>query len=336
MAAADAIEPSPGASSVAPARVLYVGGAGRSGSTLLDLLLNEVPGIFAAGEVRYIWNRGVAANELCGCGHRFLSCPFWTAVGARAFGGWDAVNVDEVLHLQRSVDRHAAIPLMVRPRLRGDYGRRLRRFGETLECLYRAIAEVAGAEVVVDSTKRPSSAFLLASIPSIDLRFVQLVRDSRGVAFSWSKRVERPEVVDRVDFMPRYSSAEAGLRWMANNSLFHLLARTGVPGMRLRYEALVQAPAQELKRVVRHAGLAAPGGLAFVERRPVELRTNHVVAGNPLRLRDGLDLRLDEAWRAQMGRRDRSTVLLLTWPLLLRYGYLGAAAAAADRGAGAR
>ena len=62
-------------------RLLYVGGAGRSGSTLLDLLLSEVPGMFAAGEVRYLWNRGVRDNELCGCGQSFLSCPFWSAVG---------------------------------------------------------------------------------------------------------------------------------------------------------------------------------------------------------------------------------------------------------------
>jgi hypothetical protein len=305
-------------------RVLYIGGAGRSGSTLLDLLLNEVPGMFAAGEVRYLWNRGVRDNELCGCGERFLSCPFWSAVGERAFGDWAEVDVHEVLAWQRVVDSHTRIPQMARSHSGRGYGEMRHRYVEVLERLYAAIAGVSGAEVVVDSTKRPSSAFLLGSMPSVDLRFVQLVRDSRGVAFSWNKRVQRPEVVDRVELMPRYSSLQAAARWGANNALFHLLARRGVPGIRVRYESLIDAPVDELRRIVDHAGLfAGPEVLSFLDRGQVALNTNHVVAGNPLRLHGALELRRDEAWRSQMGRRQRSVVLFLTWPLLLRYGYLG-------------
>jgi hypothetical protein len=33
-------------------------------------------------------------------------------------------------------------------------------------------------------------------------------------------------------------------------------------------------------------------------------------------------VRPDEAWRTGMARKTRSLVVLVTWPLLLRYGYL--------------
>jgi hypothetical protein len=247
-------------------------------------------------------------------------------VGEQAFGGWANVNVEEVIALQRVVDSHLHIPLMARPNLFRSHGERTKRFVEIVARLYRAIAAVSGAEVVVDSTKRPSSAFLLATVPFVDLRFVQLVRDSRGVAFSWSKRVERPEVVGRVDFMPRYSTVEAGLRWVGNNSLFHLLAKRGVPGVRVRYESLVENPSVELERLVCHAGLpVGQDTLAFLDGSRVRFTTNHVVAGNPLRLRKDVELRRDDVWRTRMGRPQRSLVFLLTWPLLLRYGYLGGA-----------
>ena len=108
---------------------------------------------------------------------------------------------------------------------------------------------------------------------------------------------------------------------------FDLLAARGVPGIRVRYESLIDAPARELERMTNLAGIeGGPESLAFLDQGQVALHTNHVVAGNPLRLRGTLELRRDEAWRVDMGRRQRSLVLFLTWPLLLRYGYLGGAA----------
>src|SRR5207245_4821641 len=86
--------------------VLYLGGVGRSGSTLVDRILGQVPGLFSGGEIRDLWARGLIENRQCGCGTPFRSCSFWTEVGRRAFGGWDRIDPPGVLLLARSVDRH--------------------------------------------------------------------------------------------------------------------------------------------------------------------------------------------------------------------------------------
>src|SRR5438105_15565281 len=65
----------------APTTVLFIGGEGRSGSTLLDRMLGQLPGFFSTGELREVWNRGLIENLDCGCGLSFRSCSFWTAVG---------------------------------------------------------------------------------------------------------------------------------------------------------------------------------------------------------------------------------------------------------------
>jgi hypothetical protein len=57
----------------AAVRVLYIGGWGRSGSTLLDLILGQAPGVFSAGEVREIWQSGLVENRPCGCERPFRS-----------------------------------------------------------------------------------------------------------------------------------------------------------------------------------------------------------------------------------------------------------------------
>jgi hypothetical protein len=85
-----------------PVKVAFIGGWGRSGSTLLASMLGEVPRMTPVGELRYIWERGLHDDELCGCGERFGECPFWQAVGREAFGGWDAVDADEVIALDKT------------------------------------------------------------------------------------------------------------------------------------------------------------------------------------------------------------------------------------------
>ena len=102
-----------------------------------------------------------------------------------------------MLALQKRVDRNRYIPSMVAPRLRPAAQADLERYTDVLSRLYRGIGEVAGARVVIDASKHASTAFLLRRVPGIDLRVVHLVRDSRGVAYSWTKEVKKPEVTGR-------------------------------------------------------------------------------------------------------------------------------------------
>jgi hypothetical protein len=102
--------------------------------------------------------------------------------------------------------------------------------------------------VIVDASKHVSHAFLLRRVPGLDLRVVHLVRDSRGVALSWT-RLRRPEVVDGQAMMATRPPVLLSVRWLTRNALFHLLRRLGVPTLLLRYESLVRGPAAELTRV---------------------------------------------------------------------------------------
>ncbi len=305
--------------------VLFIGGCGRSGSTLLDRMLGQLPGFCSVGELRFIWRRALAGNQLCGCGVAFADCPFWTEVGREAFGGWDTIDLEEVLHLQRALDRHRFIPLLLFPSGRESFQTDLERYESILGDLYRGIAKVSGASVIVDSTKDAPYAYLLRRCPKIDLRIVHLVRDSRGVAFSWTKHVSTPEIEGgRVQFMGRYSPVEMGARWVVFNLLFHLLSRLSVPTLFTRYERLVESPRLELERIFEHVGSELDErALGFVRDGEVELRADHTVSGNPMRFRNGaVPLTRDEEWRTNMSRGNQLLVSALTWPLLLRYGYL--------------
>ena len=258
--------------------VLFIGGQGRSGSTLIERAVGELPGTVNVGEVLHLWRRGLLNDELCGCGVAFHSCPFWTEVGAVAFGGWDQLDAEQTVALRYQVDRNRYVPLMLRPGLSPSYDRARRRYTDLLSRLYRAIVAVSGASVVVDSSKHASYALLLRDVPGIDLRLLHVVRDSPAVAHAWSKQVERPET-DGV-LMPTYGPVEAAMLWTTQNIALDLLGRRHAHAT-IRYEDFVATPSHELAKVRRLlAGTDADAPLEFLDGRTLHLQATHSVAGN--------------------------------------------------------
>ncbi len=328
-------------------RVVYLGGMGRSGSTLAERLLGELPGVCVGGELVHLWQRGVADNERCGCGTEFRACEFWSAVAQDAFGGWSGIDVDRITRLRGSVDRTRYIPMLVGPSLSASTRRELAEYTSYYKRLYRAIARVSGCPVVVDSSKHASLAFCLRRDAAVDLRVLHVVRDSRAVAYSWTTRVRRPEASDDSEggFMTTYSPAKAAREWNTQNGAFQLLsslgdgAGTGVPGasgtpvLRMRYEDLVRAVRPALLQIADFAGVEVPErGLSFVggsgQDQWAELSQTHTAAGNPMRFTTGkIEIRSDNRWQAAMPAGQRRTVTALTLPLLRHYGYTRAGAA---------
>ncbi|SEG99111.1 Sulfotransferase family protein [Nonomuraea solani] len=294
----------------ATAQVIYLGGLGRSGTTLLERLLGELPGVVALGEVVHLWQRGILAEELCGCGVAFPSCPFWRRVGERAFGGWTRSLAERMLALRHTIDRTRRIARIEHPDL-AEYAR-----------AYRLLYDAAGAPIVIDSSKHASLACCLLAT-GVDVRIVHVVRDPRAVAHSWSRTVRRPE-----DGRPmtRWSPARTALHWSAQNAALELLPGRGARVTRVRYEDLLSAPGATLTALALRLGLPEPE-LPFLEGRTAWLGPSHTASGNPMRFHVGrVELRRDDSWRSGLREGDRRLVNALTWPLRGRYGYRGVAA----------
>lgn len=304
------------------ARVLYLGGLGRSGTTLVERLLGELPSVCALGEIVHLWQRDIVQDERCGCGERFSGCTFWTAVGERAFGGWRNVDVDRVHALRDTVERTRHIPRLASTQLSTNQRADVREYAGYYARVYAAAAAVSGAEVVVDSSKHSALAHCLRWSDELDLRVVHVVRDARGVAYSWTKKVTRPET-DGTDEMTRYSPSRSALLWNAHNAAFGLLARRGVAVSRIRYEQFLTDPRAALLDLARYAGLSLhDDDLKFLGDGYADLTPGHSAAGNPMRFTVGrLELRRDDAWKRALPRTQRRLVGAVCAPMLRAYGY---------------
>ena len=307
-----------------PLQVLFLAGLGRSGSTIVANVLGQHPDAVSVGEVVHLWTRGLADNELCGCARPLRECEFWSEVGKAAFGGWDQIDLVALTEQGHRIDRNRYLPLMIKPGMKAGRAQDQSDYTNTLIALYRAIRSVSGARVIVDSTKHVSYAYLLSMLPEFDLRVAHLVRESQGVAHSWAKVVERPEVTNGSAEMPRYSPAQTSGKWITYNGLLHGLRALGTPRQLVRYEDIIGSPELSFRQLAHFAGLDAEPMESLVGPDWVELSPTHTVAGNPSRFQHGrVDLRLDRAWVEAMPERDRRIVTALTWPLSRAYGYHG-------------
>ncbi|MGH3497053.1 MAG: sulfotransferase [Nocardioidaceae bacterium] len=303
-------------------RVLLIVGWGRSGSTLLERVLGDVPGVVALGETVHLWERALGDDELCGCGQRFSDCSFWQRIGDDAYGGWSSLDAQQMVALRNAVVRNRRLPELLTGLTPTTSRLRRRQLSRTLTAMFRAAADGDGARLVVDSSKMPAYAALLRHA-DVDLRCVYLVRDPRGVAYSWSKQVRRPEVVDGSADMPQYRPTETAVWWSAFDLLVRLLARRGTPVTTVRYEDFVADPRGSVSSILRFAGLDPDdAALAHIRDDRVTLRPAHQIAGNPMRFEHGeIVLRPDEDWRAKMPVGARRAVGVLTAGLRRRRGY---------------
>jgi len=233
-------------------------------------------------------------------------------VGERLVGGWDSDEGRDLVAFFTALDRPRKLPATVLGR-----GSQVRRARAVLSELYPLISEVSGCPVVIDSSKHPAWAYLLAGTDTVDLRVVHLVRHPSGVAQSWSRPMPRPQsregAGDRL--MPAHSPVEVAVRWDVFNRLYHRLGRRSVPTVLVRYEDYVE----DLEGTVRAClGLF---GLPYTTG-PYRMATGHGIAGNPARFaRRDEEITRDDRWVTELPTGTHRMVSALTWRTRSAYGY---------------
>lgn len=307
-------------------KVLSVVGAGRSGTTVLASILGEVGGFASAGELRWLWERGVRARRPCACGQAPTECEIWSRVIAGVLEQVEAsrpgTTVDEIVAAQHEVARRYNFGRVLRAARSEHQGWPALELVRTVTwAACEAFADVTGAQVVVDTSKRPVDAAVLAGLDGVDHYVLHIVRDPRAVVHSWG-RPKTYTTGGETMTMGARGLVSSARRW-TSSGLFAEALRRQVPPPRwlhMRYEDFARSPRSAVEAIVDLVG--EKGVAPFSDDQTVELRPNHIVAGNPSRFTTGsVTIRADEEWRRRMSRRDRALVELMTMPLMLRYGY---------------
>lgn len=298
-------------------QVIYIAGYGRSGSTLLDLLLGSHPLAFGAGELTEVfteWQR----DGRCSCGQRYAECAWWHSVLDRFQIALPGVSPREAEAVTRRVQSSLS------PFGLGSRTPDHELYGRVWRVMLLSIGQESGRSVVVDSSKSSRDAArripALTRLAGVDVKVLHLVRDPRAVLWSAFRGSNR-QLEDGRRVTLRGGAYRMLLGWVMANTSVHLsqAADSSLPIRRIRYEDMVSRPAQELRNLSPFLNLDLAPVVGLIENQHA-INPGHGIGGNRMRRRGPIRIEPDDEWKLALPSSSR-LLAVLAWPLARKYGY---------------
>lgn len=306
---------------------VYVCGASKTGSTLLDMLLGGFSKAASLGEFSY-FGKALARDQYCTCGASLKSCSMWDLVFKRvknemsidlreecyALRQWDtqaAVNIDEEqqtsLYLLQAKIRTKYMKFNYRlpKKLRLPMPQYYKNGIKNTAYLYDCILEEWEKDFVVDSSKNIIKGLTLFENNPDKTKIILTVRDGRG------------------SFNSNLSSGftrESSLKdWLGYYSLVDKILLPNVQPRNLyiiKYEDLASDLEGSLKKLC--AWLEIDFEPAMLDLTQGE---KHMVEGNTTRFKPSKGVALDERWKQDLSNDDKKWFMDRAGYLNKRFGY---------------
>jgi hypothetical protein len=297
--------------------VIYVLSSGRSGSTLLDLLLGQHPEIWTLGEAQILPWELRENRRPCGCGTSIQECDFWKPIlpnlpldqGDHPIEHFrEKHNAGRVLRprqLSEILLRHQSRESMSASREYAQLN------AEYFATVWAAAQDRRDGEVrwLVDASKDVYRLWWLERSGYFDLWVIHLMKDPRAFVYSMVKR--NPKSLRRAI---RFAG-----RWVVENLTYaYVCASAALKGrtFRVRYEDLADKPGDTLQGIWEWL---QADSVEF-SRNDFRHYENHAVSGNPMRWQN-THIFLDEEWRRELPGNRATLVWIATGFLARRFGY---------------
>jgi len=282
-------------------KIIYIMGAGRSGTTLLDIILGNGDNLFSCGELNHYprvhppqiqglpqFEKGFykhikthPEDALDEPRHQFYyqSLQFWQHVlqtlTAKQGG---SINFQRLNQLHARYEYHSAFF-----KKHNHHSKAKQTYNTFIRHLYESIFEHIDADIIVDSSKYPMRALQLAEILPYELNYLYLKRDPVGVVESFEKK-QFPNM--------HKSWLGANQYYLLTNMLCCAIGRQlkkTHPVLEIYYEDLISKPIQTLKFIETQLNIDLTASLTKIrDQQPLEV--GYLFCGNPIRKKPYIEL----------------------------------------------
>lgn len=218
---------------MAKTKVLYIMGVGRSGSTILGVVLGNLKGYFFGGEMHlWIESKGVPTE-------RDYAIEYWKKISDNIPEREDYYNTD----FNNQLEFHTTVPAIF-----GSHDKPvIKKFHKLSKELFQSMQKVSDGDVMVDSSHYPLRAYWMNKNPELDMRYIYLYRHPIDTIHALMKK--------DVEQIPKsFLSANLYLFWVSLLSNIVYLTVPKNKRMKLRYEDFIANPNAVLNDVQRMTG----------------------------------------------------------------------------------
>lgn len=261
--------PDPAVDAVLP-DILYIMGTGRSGTTILEILLASNRGFTGVGEVKHIFRDGYLMDMPCACGSSARQCELWSAVLRST--GWKHEELGKLRETVERIESHARFPFTFSKLIARE---NTALYGRAAEALFTSVAAARGSSVVVDSSKYAGRALMLSRLFPNSVKVLCITRSAEGILDAFQKKNDAEQ-------RPKGPLAVAAYYMYVLLCMKLVRRQLKDRCFSIRFEDLNRNPEAVLGAIETWSGYSLSTARARVARNEF-FEVGHIVTGNRIR-----------------------------------------------------
>jgi len=300
-------------------KTLYIAGCGRSGSTLLERILNSHDRLFATGELCYFLDSiDFDPNSKS---YRDPEREFWSKVARDSLD--DSSNLKQLRKNQLAFESILGLIQC----FRGNQFKSALDYQAFNHRLFSAIEKYIppATEYLIDSSKTARLAFLrpisLSKFENRDVKVIHLVRDGRGCIWSYLKGSNR-KMERGLDARIPFAAVRCSLTWFIAQTAAHIfqICHSSDHYLRVRYEDFVDNPKKTLNTIGAFLGIDFSRQIEMIQQG-LDIPIAEQISGNRIRNQSKIILKKDWEWKQNLRWYHQLLFWTIDWHYALLYGY---------------
>lgn len=283
--------------------LVYICSNGRSGSTLLEMMISRSNTCFTVGEFQVLPIDLIHNTQPCGCGVSVSMCNFWNNVlnndtetiknssisRFRNFGAGKVLRYIEILELLTN------LKFSTQPKKKYC--------DENFSILQNVKNEVKDPiKYIVDASKDPYRLKWLTNTSQFNIKVLHIIKQPEAFVYSMTK--------NELGILKKYLlTIRFSLRWIVENLIISRVIHKYINKTnfkKIRYEEFCTDNVQSMKKIYNFLEIEDQN----INENISYFHNNHAISGNKIRFKNTI-IKLDEKWKYELSIAQKFIIKLI-------------------------